>query len=181
MTITSQRRAAPIHQLFPDLRFTPAAGQVSWINFVSSYEVFDGIRPGINGYWLQQLTDDRTNGFSVPPTRVEELYLGPGLSWQINERSVLNFNIYIPVSVKNTLAGPQFNIQHILQFLNPIEQLTSLTAQTPSKAPSNDITLPVVFSTKRRRGLTGGCLPPVLEDKTLPGIWKVCLKPSGIQ
>ena len=70
----------------------------------------------MNGYWLQQLTDDRTNGFSVPLTRVEELYLGPGPSWQINKRSVLNFNIYIPVSVKNTLAGPQFNIQHILQF-----------------------------------------------------------------
>jgi len=92
------------------------AGQAWWINFASSYEVFDGIRPGINGYWLQQLTDDRTNGFSVPLTRVEELYLGPGLSWQINQRNVLNLNIYIPVSVRNTLAGPQFNIQHIHQF-----------------------------------------------------------------
>jgi hypothetical protein len=78
--------------------------------------MFDGIRPGINGYWLQQLTDDRTNGFNVSLTRVEELFLGPGLSWQINQRSALNFNVYIPVSVKSTLAGPQFNIQHIHQF-----------------------------------------------------------------
>ncbi len=92
------------------------AGQAWWINFASSYELFDGIRPGINGFWLRQLTDDRTNGFSVPLTRVEELYLGPGLSWQIDRRRVLNFNIYIPVSAKNTPAGPQFNIQHIVQF-----------------------------------------------------------------
>jgi hypothetical protein len=84
----------------------------------------------MNGYWLQQLTDDRTNGFSVPLTRVEELYLGPGLSWQINKRSVLNFNIYIPVSEEHPRrTSVQYSAHPSV--LNPIEQLTSLTAQTP--------------------------------------------------
>jgi hypothetical protein len=35
---------------------------------------------------LRQLTDDRTNGLNVPFARVEELYLGPGLSWQIDSK-----------------------------------------------------------------------------------------------
>jgi hypothetical protein len=92
------------------------AGQAGWINFSSSYEVAEGIRPGLNGFWLQQFTDDRTNGISVPGTRVEELYLGPGLSWVIDKKNTSNFNLYLPISAKDTPAGPQFNIQFIHQF-----------------------------------------------------------------
>jgi hypothetical protein len=47
---------------------------------------------------------------------LEELYLGPGLSWQIKRRSVMNFNIYLPITAKNAPAGPEFNIQNIVQF-----------------------------------------------------------------
>jgi hypothetical protein len=92
------------------------AGQAAWINFAGSYEMFDGIRLGINGYWSSQLTADRTNGVKVPSSRAEELDLGPGLSWQINRRGVVNFNLYVPVSAIDTPAGPQFNIQAILLF-----------------------------------------------------------------
>lgn len=92
------------------------AGQAGWINFASSYEVLDGIRPGINGYWLHQITDDQTNGVSVPSTRLEELYLGPGLSWQVTAQHVVNFNIYLPVTASNTPAGAQFNIQNVVKF-----------------------------------------------------------------
>jgi hypothetical protein len=63
------------------------AGQAGWINFASSYEVIEGVRPGLNGFWLQQLTNDSTNGISLPGTRVEELYLGPGLDWQLDNTS----------------------------------------------------------------------------------------------
>jgi hypothetical protein len=91
------------------------AGQAGWINFASSYEVIEGVRPGLNGFWLQQLTNDSTNGISLPGTRVEELYLGPGLDWQINKNGNVNFNVYLPISAKNTPAGPQFNILYIHQ------------------------------------------------------------------
>ncbi len=92
------------------------AGQAGWINFASSYEVIEGVRPGLNGFWLQQFTNDSTNGISVPGTRVEELYLGPGLNWQIKKTNTTNFNVYLPVSAKNVPAGPQFNILYIHQF-----------------------------------------------------------------
>ena len=91
------------------------AGQAGWINFASSYEVIEGVRPGLNGFWLQQFTDDSTNGVSLPGTLVEELYLGPGLNWQINKTGSVNFNVYLPISAKNTPAGPQFNILYIHQ------------------------------------------------------------------
>jgi len=92
------------------------AGQAAWINFASSYEVAEGIRPGLNGFWLRQFTNDATNGVSLPGTRVEEVYLGPGLNWQVDKKSTTNFNLYLPISAKSTPAGPQFNILYIHQF-----------------------------------------------------------------
>jgi hypothetical protein len=92
------------------------AGQAAWINFASSYEVAPGIRPGINGYYLRQLDDDRTNGVKVAGSRAEDFYLGPGLSWQISKTSVMNFNLYLPVTVKNGASGPNINIQNIIAF-----------------------------------------------------------------
>ncbi len=91
------------------------AGQAGWLNFASSYEVIEGVRPGLNGFWLQQLTNDSTNGISLPGTLVEELYLGPGLNWQINKNGSVNFNVYLPIAAKNAPAGPQFNILYIHQ------------------------------------------------------------------
>jgi hypothetical protein len=67
------------------------AGQAGYINFASSYEVIKGIRPGLNGFWLQQFTNDSTNGVSLPGTRVEELYLGPGLSWEVDQKKHCEF------------------------------------------------------------------------------------------
>jgi hypothetical protein len=92
------------------------AGQAVWINFASSYEIAKGIRPGIDGFWQQQFTDDRTNGVSVPNTLVEQFYLGPGLSWEVNQKNIVNFNFYLPVSAKNVPAGPEFNLQYIHTF-----------------------------------------------------------------
>ena len=92
------------------------AGQALVINFASSYAVSAGIRPGINGYWLAQITDDRSNGHIVPSARANSLYLGPGVFWQVSPKSIVDFNIYLPVDVKNGPSGPQFNIQTIIQF-----------------------------------------------------------------
>jgi hypothetical protein len=92
------------------------AGQAGWINFASSYEVAEGVRPGVNGFWLRQFTNDNTNGISVPGTRVEELYLGPGLEWVIDKRNMANINAYFPISAANAAAGAQFNLQYVHQF-----------------------------------------------------------------
>jgi class 3 adenylate cyclase len=41
---------------------------------------------------------------------------GAGLSWEIDQKNTANWNVYLPVSVKNTSMGSQFNIQYIHQF-----------------------------------------------------------------
>jgi hypothetical protein len=71
---------------------------------------------GIDGFWLKQFTNDSTNGISLPGTRVEELYLGPGLDWVIDKKNVANFNVYLPVLAINTPGGAQFKIQFVHQF-----------------------------------------------------------------
>jgi len=35
--------------------------------------------------------------------------------WQINKNSSVNYNLNLPISAKNTPAGPQFNILYIHQ------------------------------------------------------------------
>jgi hypothetical protein len=112
----STRRGADVPPITGFAFHDGQAGDAGWINFASSYELFDGVRPGINGYWLRQFSDDRTNGFDVPHTRAGELYLGPGLSWQVSGGHVVNFNVYLPVSASNAAAGPQFNIQNVIRF-----------------------------------------------------------------
>jgi hypothetical protein len=92
------------------------AGQAGWINFASSYEVVEGVRPGLNGFWLRQFTNDSTNDISLPGTRVAELYLGPGVDWAIDKKNTANFNLYLPISARNTPAGAQLNIQYVHQF-----------------------------------------------------------------
>jgi hypothetical protein len=92
------------------------AGQAIDLNFASSYELWDGIRPGINGFWLQQLNDDKTNGIAVQGSLQEQLFVGPGLSWQTDQSTVMNFNLYLPAHVANAPSGTELNWQVIQQF-----------------------------------------------------------------
>ena len=92
------------------------AGQAIDLNFASSYELWDGVRPGVSGFWLQQLNDDKTNGIAVLGSLEEQLFLGPGLSWQTDQSTVMNFNLYLPVRVENAPSGTELNWQVIHKF-----------------------------------------------------------------
>ncbi len=54
-------------------------GQALYLNLATSYEAFKNIRIGINGYVLQQLTDDRLDGQKVPDSKESVFGIGPGL------------------------------------------------------------------------------------------------------
>lgn len=92
------------------------AGQAAWVNFASSYEVFPGVRPGVNGYFLYQFQNDRANGMTLRDTRASQLYLGPGVSWEIARDNILDLNAYFPVQAHNLAVGPQLNLQYIRKF-----------------------------------------------------------------
>ena len=57
-------------------------GQAFHANFAASYEVLKGLRMGINGYALQQLTDDKINGGNLANSKERVFGIGPGLVYQ---------------------------------------------------------------------------------------------------
>jgi hypothetical protein len=92
------------------------AGAIIYDNFDSSYQISDKIHLGINGYVLDELTPDRTNGRIVPHSRVSEVSVGPGLRYVFDRSSALNVNVYLPVESANGSPGPKLNLQFVHRF-----------------------------------------------------------------
>jgi hypothetical protein len=87
------------------------AGQVVYGNIASSYEIAPKIRLGVNGYFLQSLTPDRTNNHFVRGSEVSEFSLGPGGRYTFDPDNALNVNVYFPIVSRNATSGAQFNFQ----------------------------------------------------------------------
>jgi hypothetical protein len=92
------------------------SGQAAWVNFDASYKVADKLSLGVAGYYLKQYTDDQVNGVSVPDSKKEELYLGPGAHIPLDPGNIINVNAYLPVETKGLATGPQFNVEYIHPF-----------------------------------------------------------------
>jgi hypothetical protein len=80
------------------------AGQAVHVNYSASYEAWKGVRIGFNGYWLQQMTDDRVDGIGVPNSRERTVGLGPGI--QIHSQNIwYNLHAYEETDVRNRPSG----------------------------------------------------------------------------
>jgi hypothetical protein len=80
------------------------AGQAVHANFSVSYEEWKNVRVGFNGYWLQQVTDDKVNGVAVPNSRERTVGLGPGI--QIHSQNMwYNLHAYQETDVRNRFSG----------------------------------------------------------------------------
>jgi len=80
------------------------AGQAVHANYSISYEAWENVRIGFNGYWLQQVTDDKVNGIAVPNSRERTVGLGPGI--QIQSRNIwYHLNAYQETDVRNRASG----------------------------------------------------------------------------
>jgi hypothetical protein len=81
------------------------AGQSTWVNFTSSYEVSPRIHAGINGYFFKQLENNRANGASMADSREQVLGIGPGMMIDImrdnGKKDALWLNSYTEVKVRN--------------------------------------------------------------------------------
>lgn len=79
-------------------------GRAFHVNYATSYELRKNVRLGFNGYWLQQVTDDRINNVDVPYSRERTVGLGPGL--QLGGRDIwFRLNSYIETDVRNRPNG----------------------------------------------------------------------------
>ena len=76
------------------------AGQAFHANYAVSYQVLQNVRLGFNGYWLQQLTDDKINGASFANSKERTVGLGPGI--QLGGRGLwFRVNGYMETGVRN--------------------------------------------------------------------------------
>jgi len=79
-------------------------GQAFHANYAASYEVVKGVRLGINGYALQQLTEDKIDGHSQANSEERVFGIGPGIKWSGNGLS-LYLNSYFETGAENRPEG----------------------------------------------------------------------------
>lgn len=85
-------------------------GQAFHANYASSYEIFKGFRIGINGYVLQQFTQDRINGQSLANSEERVFAIGPGLVYKRNKLWIY-LNSYFEFGAQNRPQGRKFTFR----------------------------------------------------------------------
>lgn len=95
-------------------------GQAFHMNYSTSYEVWQSVRLGFSGYWLQQTTDHRINGINVPHSEERTIGIGPGLQLGGHD-TWFRLNSYIETDVRNRPTGIKvtFRISKALPTLRP--------------------------------------------------------------
>ena len=91
------------------------AGQAIHANYSVSREVADGLRIGLSGYFLRQITDDRVDDAVVANSREQVLGLGPGLRWQ-RGASTLFANGYVETAAKDRPEGVRLSLRYARVF-----------------------------------------------------------------
>jgi hypothetical protein len=84
---------------------TVQAGQAFHMNYSVSYELFTNVRVGFNGYWLQQLADDKVDGTGVPHSMERTLGLGAGIQLFSGPDTWIRLNGYKETDVRNRAQG----------------------------------------------------------------------------
>jgi hypothetical protein len=80
------------------------AGQAFHMNYATSYELFQNVRLGFNGYWLQQVTDHTIDDADVPGSKERTVGLGPGI--QFTGRDLwFRLNSYMEAGVRGRPSG----------------------------------------------------------------------------
>jgi hypothetical protein len=86
-------------------------GQALHVNLAASYEVLKGLRLGINGYALQQLTDDKIDGNSIADSKERVFGIGPGLLFS-GDKWWIYLNGYIETGVENRPQGTEVVLRY---------------------------------------------------------------------
>jgi len=95
------------------------AGDVFHANFATSYEVLPKqLRVGVNGYYLEQISDSKWSGVGAPDPddRERVLGIGPGAMWSFSKDMHLFFNMYFESHVKYRPEGERFNLRLVYHF-----------------------------------------------------------------
>jgi hypothetical protein len=85
-------------------------------NLAMSYAVLPNAYVGLNGYALEQITSNKTNGQSVAHSRETTLAAGPGVRYVFDAANSVNVNLYLPIVSRNATSGTQVNMQFVHRF-----------------------------------------------------------------
>jgi hypothetical protein len=91
-------------------------GQMIYDNFAASYAILPKLNFGVDGFYLNQLTPNKTNGINVQSNLRYDLYAGPGLHYAFDGSNSINLNSYLQVICKVDSCGPKLNVQYIHRF-----------------------------------------------------------------
>ncbi|SDB94847.1 SphA family protein [Acinetobacter boissieri] len=92
------------------------AGQAIHANFATDYAITEKLRLGINGYWLQQITDTKANGTDLKGRRERVWALGPGMMYSFSQQDHVVANAYFEQGAKNRPEGNRLQVRYIHHF-----------------------------------------------------------------
>lgn len=93
------------------------AGQAIHLNFATAYEVLPHrLRLGINGYYLDQITDTQMNGNDVPGTQEKVFGIGPGAVYHFSKDLHFFINVYFESMAENRPEGERVNLRLVYHF-----------------------------------------------------------------
>jgi hypothetical protein len=83
-------------------------GQALHQNFAVSYEVAKTVRVGMNGYALEQITDNKVNGVSQPGSLERVTGLGPGMELHPTKSFWIYLDTYFETDARNRPQGTSY-------------------------------------------------------------------------
>lgn len=84
-------------------KITP--GQTFHLNYSMEYNIFSDCWVGINGYYLQQLKNNKLCGLELPNTKERVFSVGPGIVWFLPKEIFLFGHVYFESKARNRTQG----------------------------------------------------------------------------
>ena len=85
-------------------------GQAFHLNYALSYEILDGLRAGVAGYYLNQITADRVEDHKMDHSKEKVFAIGPGLMFS-KKRFFLYLNAFYETGAENRPEGMKISLR----------------------------------------------------------------------
>jgi hypothetical protein len=119
--------SARLHYLWNDTNDDPVsssgaledtrAGQAFHANLALAWEALPGkLRAGLNGYYLNQFTDDEADGEDVADSREKVLGVGIGAIYSFSREDHLFVNLFFETETENRTEGDRITLLYVHHF-----------------------------------------------------------------
>jgi len=93
------------------------AGQAIHANFAVAYELIPNkLRAGLNGYYLNQISDTQVDGADRPNRKEKVLGIGPGLVYHHSQNQHLFLNLFTETISENRTEGTRVTMRYVHHF-----------------------------------------------------------------